>query len=352
MELDPHDSPTPQQDIESNPSGPATKGFRINSQNLFLTYSQCPLPKEYVKEVLAQRLPVLRYIVAEEKHKDGESHLHVYLRLEAKIDRNDPRFLDIDGYHPNIRSCRSPKAVQTYCTKDGNYITNIDFYVGSVFRDATQTARDGDLNAAMDLLYLHKPRDMVIYNSRIRQHLLEQRRQYRKLQTYYTLADYEDLPTWDRKKTLVLMGKTGSGKTQLAKLLIGQRHLLVRHLDGTKNYNEGIHEGIIFDDMSFQHIPREAQIHLVDTYDDSEIHARHCCGFLPAGTTRIITTNKELDRLILLDDAIVRRLVVWEVLLSSGKMPGDGNKIEVIERVYEGQGTIESPPPRILYRMN
>jgi hypothetical protein len=328
--------------------------FRINAQNLFLTYSKCPLPMEYLKERLMQLLPVSKYIVAHELHKNGLSHLHAYLRLEKKIDRNDPRFLDIDGFHPNIRSCRSPKAVQTYCTKEGNYITNMDFYIGSPYRDATEMARQGDLRGAMTLLDTLKPRDMVIYGSRIRQHLLDQRRQHAKRKSYYSMEDYdvENLPVWDKNKALILTGLTGSGKTQLAKLLIGDHYHLVCHLDGVKNFNEGVHDGIIFDDMSYLHLPRESQIHLVDVLDDREIHARHCNGFLPAGTARIMTTNKPLEKILLMDDAIVRRLQVWSVIKIQDKEPGDGQKIEVVEQVHEGLGTIDTPPPQKNYRWN
>jgi hypothetical protein len=104
--------------------------------------------------------------------------------------------------------------------------------------------------------------------------------------------------------------------------------------------------------MSYLHLPRESQIHLVDVLDDREIHARHCNGFLPAGTARIMTTNKPLEKILLMDDAIVRRLQVWSVIKIQDKEPGDGQKIEVVEQVHEGLGTIDTPPPQKNYRWN
>lgn len=112
-----------------------TKSFRLQSQTLFLTYSQCPLPKEHVLEALQWCLKIRDYIVAEERHADGNSHIHCYLKLLQKLHLRDGTWFDLVGlegeiYHPNIQSVRSPTAVQKYCTKEGNYLTNLTFYAG------------------------------------------------------------------------------------------------------------------------------------------------------------------------------------------------------------------------------
>lgn len=93
--------------------------FRINANYFFLTYSQCPLPRE---------APLVfgpdKYIVAQEEHKDGGSHLHALFYFKNRKDVRNPRAFDIDGYHPNVERVRSPKAVATYVKKDGFFITN------------------------------------------------------------------------------------------------------------------------------------------------------------------------------------------------------------------------------------
>ena len=70
--------------------------------------------------------------MAEEKHKDGSPHLHAFIKVDRpmrfKKDRFDlPRF---DGkaekYHANIQPARSIRAVLKYCSKDGNFITNVN----------------------------------------------------------------------------------------------------------------------------------------------------------------------------------------------------------------------------------
>lgn len=37
---------------------------------------------------------------------DGNYHLHVAAWFKEKIRTSDVRFMDFDGYHPNIRGCR------------------------------------------------------------------------------------------------------------------------------------------------------------------------------------------------------------------------------------------------------
>jgi len=128
----------------------------------------------------------------------------------------------------------------------------------------------------------------------------------------HPLTSFQLPTTWDTQLTLVLTGKTSVGKTALAKALLPNA-LMINHIDRLRNYN-GLYDGIIFDDMDFHHYPRESQIHLVDTYEDRDIHGRHVNGYLPAGTSRIITTNRNpYDILNLSDPAIRRRVTCWEV---------------------------------------
>lgn len=138
VEMQESASRSSQDDNESDdlqPDAPPAPKFRLQSQTLFLTYSQCPLPKEHVLETLQSLLRIRDYIVAEERHADGNSHIHCYLKLLEKSNTRDPTFLDLEGlegeiFHPNIQSVRSPTQVQKYCTKEGNYLTNLQFYAG------------------------------------------------------------------------------------------------------------------------------------------------------------------------------------------------------------------------------
>lgn len=106
--------------------------FQLNSSKLFLTYPQCPLKKEFAFELLTLILTgnkILNYVIAEEKHANGDDHIHCFLHLEKALRTTDPRCLDIGGYHGNYQGCRSDKNVLKYCTKKENYISNFDVNV-------------------------------------------------------------------------------------------------------------------------------------------------------------------------------------------------------------------------------
>lgn len=110
-------------------------------------------------------------------------------------------------------------------------------------------------------------------------------------------------------KTLLLYGATNVGKTSLAKALL-PRALIVSHMDHLKQYEKGANYGIIYDDMSFAHIPREAQLHLVDRGEDRQIQIRYYIACIPRETPVIITTNKEPREILLTEDpAIARRIL-------------------------------------------
>lgn len=107
--------------------------FQINSSQLFLTYPQCPIKKEDAFNYLEQRFVdiIEQILVAQELHKNGMSHLHVYVKLKGPYRSSDPNFADLksaDGriYHGNYQGCRSSKNVIKYCTKEDNYVSNFD----------------------------------------------------------------------------------------------------------------------------------------------------------------------------------------------------------------------------------
>lgn len=97
--------------------------FRIQAKGWFLTYPKCSLTKEEVLEALKEKRSGLKQVlVSRELHEDGSPHLHCYLYYDSKFDCSNQRFFDIAGYHPNVQSAKSLKAVRDYVKKDGDYI--------------------------------------------------------------------------------------------------------------------------------------------------------------------------------------------------------------------------------------
>jgi len=106
--------------------------FQLNTSKLFLTYPECPLSKEEALECLESILPdsILEYIIAQEKHANGNYHIHVYLSLSTGYRTRNPGSLDLlsngNRYHGNYQGCRSEKNVIKYCSKEEDYISNFD----------------------------------------------------------------------------------------------------------------------------------------------------------------------------------------------------------------------------------
>lgn len=111
--------------------------------------------------------------------------------------------------------------------------------------------------------------------------------------------------TWN--KSVILSGLSGIGKTELAKTLIGPGFLFVSHMDDLLKFKAGEHTGIIFDDMSFEHVHREAQIHIADQDNERSIHCRFTCATIPAHTKKIFTTNNVSGTVFCDDPALGRR---------------------------------------------
>jgi len=140
------------------------RGFRLAAKQLFLTYPICPLKAETVLSQLQDIVPVVDYIVAEEKHADGQPHVHVYLKCDKKIDTTNARLFDLtcpdDGtiYHGNYQGCTSGFRVQRYCKKGTTYITNMVF---NLLRGAIKLAEDGDVTGALQAVCEARP-DMIL----------------------------------------------------------------------------------------------------------------------------------------------------------------------------------------------
>lgn len=116
-----------------------------------------------------------------------------------------------------------------------------------------------------------------------------------------TPAGFEPSSNW--RKCLWFKGPSGIGKTQFACSLI-DNPLFVRHIDQLKSFCPASHGGIIFDDMSFAHWPREAQITLLDCEMPTAIHVRYGIVELPAFAKRLFTSNVDIFSN---DPAICRR---------------------------------------------
>lgn len=113
----------------------------------------------------------------------------------------------------------------------------------------------------------------------------------------FTKADFHIIKAAENhdftKQVLILQGKPNEGKTQYAKTFF-KKPLLVRHPDKLKSFDENTHDGIIFDDQSYGHWPRESVIHLFDVEEEADINVKNSMVTIPAGVPRIFTTNRKM----------------------------------------------------------
>lgn len=103
--------------------------FKYNAKSIFLTYAQCPVPKDVILEHLKSRArPVtnqlIKACIGREQHEDGNHHLHVCAWYTKPLQFRGATHMDIEyqgkTYHPNVKNKQignKKKALQ-YCSKE------------------------------------------------------------------------------------------------------------------------------------------------------------------------------------------------------------------------------------------
>lgn len=253
----------------------------------------------------------------------GRKHLQAYWETKTKRTRQGMKKILLNKqWHLEAKSADSTiEECQTYSKKEGDFV---EFGVPMVQGARTDIARmQADILNGMLLPEIaHKYCGLFLrYRANIQAYM---KLMNRTTELKYSLENFA-LRGWTvtmMDRSLILWGAPGIGKTEFAKALIGKNYLWVRHLDGLKNYDASFHTGIVFDDLSFLHLPREAQIHLVDWDNESEIHLRFYNATIPAGTRKVFTTNVSGGRIFNLEDgAIHRRVQIEHLLVMDDLMP-------------------------------
>jgi len=106
---------------------PSEKKFRLNSRRVFLTFPQCDLPPETalarIKE--SDKTKSTAAIVAQEKHKDGHMHLHVYIESPRPFNIRNPSYFDfIGGKRGNYQKVKYRDACIRYVCKENSYVAH------------------------------------------------------------------------------------------------------------------------------------------------------------------------------------------------------------------------------------
>lgn len=122
-----------------------------------------------------------------------------------------------------------------------------------------------------------------------------------------------DLP--DEGCFYIFWGSSQIGKTDFA-LAHFNEPLLVTQIEDLRDYDQTRHDGIVFDDMDFNHIPRTACIHLTDRAKWRSIYMRYINWVKPPHLKVIATTNNYEGRIFgehSDDEAVVNRIQVFNM---------------------------------------
>jgi hypothetical protein len=102
-----------------------------------------------------------------------------------------------------------------------------------------------------------------------------------------SLVDWDAV---DGRSSVVLTGPPALGKTHWA-LAHFECPLFVNHIDKIKMFSPHVHDGIVFDDVSFTMWPTPALIGLFDREMPRDIQIRYKIVTIPANTKKIFCSN-------------------------------------------------------------
>jgi len=285
--------------------------FRFSSSKVLLTYSQVceAFTAETILYDFEARFRIDTYVIGEERHEDGGRHYHAAITFKNKLDTRDQTYFDIacgeHQHHPNIKSIQRGQAnldrARDYCRKED------PAPLSNVTEKLTWGEMIAQSNTANEFLAKVREYYPEKYCQNLKQYEYSASQLYRSftsdtIQTYQWDAE-EEPEAWNRidqlttewnpqSHALLLVGPAGCGKTTWAKLHAPKPCLFVTHLDQLTLLRQE-HQSILFDDMCFRHLPTPTQKFLVDIRDIRTIHVRYRVATLPAGVTRLFTSNSE-----------------------------------------------------------
>lgn len=238
---------------------------------------------------------VKEFSICHETSKDEYKHTHAYFKYSKKLDGKSCRKFDYKNIHPNMKrvvSMHHRNTVLKYHLKQDH-----------------EPLRNCEAATTMEELHKYVQAtpdwDRVVQSTGYAQ-LISTRLSYVK----QLHATYHQRPvpfnghaaeSWTQPllelgserllgRAIVLTGRAGSGKTSFAKAHF-KHPLVCSHLDDLKTLRVGYHDGVIFDDMSFTHLPATSIIHLLDVENTRSIHCRNTNASLLAGMRRLFTIN-------------------------------------------------------------
>lgn len=317
---------------------PRKRDFLLSAKNLYLTYSNCVLSLdgslEQLKKILSSYI-VIDYLLVREYHKNGEPHIHVYLKTSKKCNITSSTFLDLKNkegeiFHGNYQSAKKKNSVIEYMLKtipsksDPNilYSENMSRLIGELADYKTleealiDLAEEGRIAEGMLLLKKEDPAKYLSQGSKYEKRMIEiYKDQYLLKQRQYDLENFhiskemfESLKEYIHRRkqgenpVLAIVGEAGTGKTNFLisffEELLGCQPLVVKTADGLRHasFFKGKKYAIIFDDLDWknENMSREHMLHLLSGEVTATSNIKHSTVLVPKDTCRAITSNYSL----------------------------------------------------------
>lgn len=271
----------------------AATTFRFQGKKFLLTYPQYEAPKPELHAFLNTKLKQeCKVKICHEHHEDGNIHTHCCVECAKKVDIKNANFLDYDGHHPNIKP---PMSIEHW----RNQVKYMDKEDADVYGEITVgKTKDEEFNDALEYVKQCKSRKQLysmtphlkVISSKVTFFENFWKTQHTKKVTQASFKIFNRPEITDWTTSWLIHGKAGTGKTQWA-LSHFKNPLLVSHIEDLQEFDEEEHDGIVFDDMSFKHLPGQAIIHLLDQDLERSIHNRYANASIPANTKKIFCHN-------------------------------------------------------------
>lgn len=270
--------------------------FRVQATSFSLTWPQSNFNindcLNFLKSITIGRASVVEVIVCSEQHQSGDLHRHGYVRFNRRVDLRDSSRFDFEGRHANVQRTTNVPAWKNYIREDGDFVEwNSDPQTDNLFEWARtlpieqywERARRANIGYG----YARNAWDTVSSEQNAIT-LAEDPNPNLALPLNEQLSSYQ----FSTELTNIIVGPTGCGKTFISLRRMTKPILFVTHVDQLRHFSTSIHRSILFDDMSFSHLPLQAQIHLVDRQLPRSIHRRYGTTLIPPGIQVTITCNE------------------------------------------------------------
>jgi len=348
--------------------------FRIAAKKLLLTYSQVD-PQMSALHVLEQLqsntyLHQFKYVIAKEHHQDGNTHFHVIIIQEQKVDIKNPNALDIQfqqqNLHGNYVSVKSLTHAISYVCKNNQYITNLDNLKDGQLLSAKQfiisQVKEKGIEQALIEHYQRDPEKAIagISISALKKQFYDIQKiqstlQQDQIHTPFTLQNFNistQLKAWmdNPNKTFIIVGNSGIGKTQFCKAFAKHKNLktlLVNHKEDFRRLNDSF-QCIIIDDANLQEFEETQLLSIIESQTGKSIRVLYDNVIKKANIVQMIAMNKKEFKSIaysLQQPRFARRIFVLkpkQPFMINVNINIVNNNINIYNQVHDQKQTFEA----------